>query len=73
MYASRLDTPGAWFVPFDGQPQQAIDQGSWQRYANGALGRTDSSSQLVRYDLNSAVETKWGAILSVSSGLRCFG
>ena len=67
VYAWQPNTPGAWFVPFGGQPRQAIDHGSWERYANGALWGTDSSRHLLRHDLNSGAETTWGSVLSVSS------
>jgi hypothetical protein len=66
VYAGKLNTPGAWFVPFGGTPEQIGDHGSWQSYANGALWGVDSSRNLIQHDATSGVETSWGAVSSVS-------
>ena len=66
VYAGRLNTPGAWFVPFGGVPQQIVDHGSWLKYSNGALWGIDGSRRVVEHNVNSGVETAWGTVSSVS-------
>jgi hypothetical protein len=67
VYASQPNTLGAWFIGFGSQPQQIVDHGSWDTFANGALWGTDASRTLVRHDVASSAETTWGSVLSVSS------
>jgi hypothetical protein len=66
VYAGRLNTPGAWFVPFGGIPRQVVDHGAWSRFANGGLWGVDSSRNVIQHDVLSGVEINWGQVSSVS-------
>jgi hypothetical protein len=56
VYVTRSDAPGAWFIPFGGQPRVVIDHGSWQRLNTGSLWGVDANGKLARHDLTSGLE-----------------
>ena len=62
VYVTKSDAPGAWFIPFGGQPQQLLNHGSWQQLANGYLWGVDTSGNVVRHDLISGGETTWATV-----------
>jgi hypothetical protein len=66
VYVDKLNTPGAWFVPFGAAPTQIVDHGSWLKYSNGALWGIDSSRKVIQHDVSTGVETAWGTVSSVS-------
>jgi hypothetical protein len=60
VYATRVQQPGAWFVPFaPGQGSQLlVDHGTWSKYAAGALWSAEGG-HLLRHDLSSGADTSW--------------
>ena len=66
VYAGKLNTPGAWFVPFGGIPRQIVDHRTWWQFANGGLWGVDSSRNLIQDDVTSGAEIGWGPVSSVS-------
>jgi hypothetical protein len=67
VYAVRLNTPGAWYVPFGYPPAEIVDHGSWLKYYSGALWGIDSSRKVIQHQLSGGVETSWGTVSSVSA------
>lgn len=66
VYASQGNTPGAYFIPFGQDPQKIVDHGTWMRFHDGALWGTDSSLQLIRFDVSTHSETGWGTVTRVA-------
>lgn len=66
VYASQGNTPGASFIPFGQDPHQIVDHGTWMRFHDGALWGTDSSLQLIRFDVTTHTETAWGTVTRVA-------
>jgi len=62
VYVTKSDAPGAWFIPFGGQPRLVIDHGSWQRLSNGYLWGVDASGNLVRHDMIGGGEMTWATV-----------
>jgi len=56
VYVTMSNSPGAWFIPFGGQPRLVIDHGSWQRLDTGSVWGVDSAGHLVRHDLSSGLD-----------------
>jgi hypothetical protein len=67
VYAGKLNTPGAWFIPFGGVPRQIVDHGTWVRFANGGLWGIDSSRNVIQHVLPGDVEVNWGQVSSTSA------
>jgi hypothetical protein len=63
VYAARSGAAGAWFIPYIGQPDQVIDQGSWLQFFDGAMwGVQQASGNLVRHDMTTGAEATWAKV-----------
>ena len=62
VYAARTGAPGAWFIPFGGQPRQVIDHGSWLQFLDGSMWGADSSGNFIRHEMTSGTETTWAKV-----------
>jgi hypothetical protein len=57
VYATN-PSPGAWFIPFGGQPRQVVDHGTWDKFFGGSLWSL-SRGNLISHDVTSGLEARW--------------